>query len=286
MKIENFTFFVFPLLFIFLFLVERLNPLRKKTQPLLKRLFINLIMTGIVFVVGGLIVRNAGIRTSEWISTQGIGLMFLVPLPQWSRVFLGFLLLDLTFYYWHLANHRIPLLWRFHNVHHIDPDLDVSTAFRFHFVEIAYSSFFRIVQVLIVGATPLTYVIYETVFTAGTMFHHSNVRFPLKFEYFLNKAIVTPRMHGIHHSDVMDETNSNYSVVFSWWDKLHGTLVLNVHQSSIKIGIPGYQLAQDNRLLRLLCVPFVSQNEYWEYSDGSTPKSNQEHSFKKTKMIQ
>lgn len=150
--------------------------------------------------------------------------MFLVPLPQWPHVFIGFLFLDLTFYYWHLANYRIPLLWRFHNVQHVDPDLDVSTSFCFHFVETAYSSFFRIFQVFIVGSTPLTYIIYKTLFAPGIMFHHSNIRLPFKLEYYLNKATVTPRMHGIHQSDVMDETSSNYSVVFSWWDKINSTL--------------------------------------------------------------
>jgi sterol desaturase/sphingolipid hydroxylase (fatty acid hydroxylase superfamily) len=286
MKTEYLSLFAFPLFFIFLFIWEQVQPLRKRTHTLSKRLVINLILTGIVFVVGGLIVRNVGIGTSEWASTRGLGLVFLFPGPQWSRVLIGFLLLDLTFYYWHLANHRLPLLWRFHNVHHIDPDLDVSTSFRFHFVEIAYSSFFRFFQVLVIGAAPLTYVVYETVFTGGTMLHHSNIKLPLKLEYYLNKAIVTPRMHGVHHSAVKDETNSNYSVVFSWWDRLHKTLVLNVPQSAINIGVPGYQLEQDNRLFKLIGMPFVSQREYWKKPDGSSPSSNRRQNLGENKMLE
>ena len=283
---ESFTLFIFPLFFIFLFLVEQINPLRKKTKPVLQRLFINLTLTGIVFIVGGMVVRNVGLCTSKWISSRDLGLLFFFPIPQWANILIGFLLFDLTFYYWHLANHRIPLLWRFHNVHHIDPDLDVSTSFRFHFVEIAYSSFFRVFQVFIIGATPLTYVIYETVFTCGTMLHHSNIKLPLKLEYYLNKVLVTPRMHGIHHSDVKDETNSNYSVLFSWWDILHKSLVLNIPQSSIKIGVPGYQLTQDNQLFRLFIMPFVSQRQYWYNKDGLLPQSNRNRNFKKTTMIE
>jgi sterol desaturase/sphingolipid hydroxylase (fatty acid hydroxylase superfamily) len=285
MKMEYFIFLVLPVVFMLLLCWEQVNPLRKKTRPLVQRLFVNLILTGTVFVVGGLLVRNAGLGVSEWILKHGFGLVLLVPLPKWCRIAIGLLLLDLTFYYWHWANHRIPLLWRFHNVHHIDPDLDVTTAFRFHFVEIAYSSFFRVVQVLIVGATPLIYAIYETVFTAGTILHHSNIRLPLKLESCLNQAIVTPRMHGIHHSAVRDETNSNYSVVLSCWDRLHRTLVLNVPQSSIRIGVPGYRSAKDNRLLRLLSMPFVPQKDYWKNDDGSSPKSNREQSVKVTMMI-
>ena len=283
---ESFTLFIFPLFFIFLFLVEQVNPLRKKTKPVLQRLFINLTLTGIVFMVGGMVVRNVGLGTSKWISLRDLGLLFFFPIPQWANVLIGFLLFDLTFYYWHLTNHRIPLLWRFYNIHHIDPDLDVLTSFRFHFVEIAYSSFFRVFQFFIIGATPLTYVIYETVFTCGTMLHHSNIKLPLKLEYYLNKVLVTPRMHGIHHSNVKDETNSNYSVLFSWWDKLHKSLVLNIPQSSIKIGVPGYQLKQDNQLFRLFIMPFVSQRQYWNNKDGSLPQSNLNQNFKKTTMIE
>jgi sterol desaturase/sphingolipid hydroxylase (fatty acid hydroxylase superfamily) len=152
MKMEYFKLMVFPIVFILLLFWEQVYPLRKKTRPLVQRLLVNLILTGTVFLVGGLVVRNTGLGISEWILQHGFGLVFLVPLPKWCRIPMGFLLLDLTFYYWHYANHRIPFLWRFHNVHHIDPVLDVSTSFRFHFVEIAYSSFFRVFQVLIVGA--------------------------------------------------------------------------------------------------------------------------------------
>jgi len=286
MKMQYVTLLVLPIIFILLFFGEQVNPLRKKTRPLLQRLFVNLILTGIVFLVGALVVRNVGLGCSEWILKRGFGVLFFVPLPKWCRIPIGFLLLDLTFYYWHRANHRLPYLWRFHNVHHIDPDLDVSTSFRFHFVEIAYSSFFRVAQVLIIGVAPLTYTIYETVFTAGTMLHHSNIRLPIQLECWINKFIVTPRMHGIHHSAVKNETNSNYSVIFSWWDRLHRTLVLNLPQSSISIGVPGYQLPVDNRLWSLLRLPFIGQRNYWMNADGSSPKSNRERNVKATMMIQ
>jgi sterol desaturase/sphingolipid hydroxylase (fatty acid hydroxylase superfamily) len=194
--------------------------------------------------------------------------------------------MDLTFYYWHWANHRICLLWRFHNVHHIDPDMDVSTSFRFHFVEILYSTAFRVLQVFVLGIAPLTYVVYETIFACCTMFHHSNVRLPLQLERLMNKVIVTPRMHGIHHSVVKGETNSNYSVIFRWWDLLHRTLILNIPQSLIRIGVPGYQQIKDNRLWTLLGMPFFKQKNYWEFVDGSSPQSNQNKDAKVTTMLE
>jgi sterol desaturase/sphingolipid hydroxylase (fatty acid hydroxylase superfamily) len=177
--------------------------------------------------------------------------------------------MDLTFYWWHVANHRVPFLWRFHNVHHIDPDLDVSTAFRFHFGEVALSAAFRVAQVSAIGLSGWMFAVYELVFQVNTAFHHSNVRLPIQLERLLNLVIVTPRMHGIHHSQVRDETNSNYSVVFSWWDRLHRTLGLNIPQSAIVIGVPAYSHPADNRLWNALLLPFQRQRDYWRGLDGT-----------------
>jgi sterol desaturase/sphingolipid hydroxylase (fatty acid hydroxylase superfamily) len=243
-------------------------------------------MTFFVFAVGLFIVRNAALWTSDWAVANGYGLLSLFALPLWTQIALSILLMDLTFYYWHWANHNVPLLWRFHNVHHIDPDLDVSTSFRFHFVEIIYSSAFRVVQVLILGITPYAYVIFETLFTCATMFHHSNIKLPIGFERLVNKIIVTPRMHGVHHSAIQSETNSNYSVIFRWWDCLHRTLVLNILQQTIKIGVPAYRRKEDNRLWSLLKMPFMKQRKYWVFEDGTIPRSNQKTVFKVTSMME
>ncbi len=278
------TAIILPGIFVLLLLAEQVVPLRPRTRPLCRRLVNNLILTATVFLVGSLIVKNVGLGASKWMTQRGIGVVFVVPLPRWCRIAIGILLMDLTFYYWHWANHRIRLLWRFHNVHHIDPDLDVSTSYRFHFVEIGYSCVFRVFQMLIVGADPLTYAIYETVFSAETMLHHSNIRLPLELERWLNRVIVTPRMHGIHHSAVARETNSNYGVIFPWWDRLHRTLLLNVPQSSIRIGVPGYLEPEYNRLWNLLTMPFVKQKRYWCDASGLSPKSNQDKTVKVTRM--
>jgi sterol desaturase/sphingolipid hydroxylase (fatty acid hydroxylase superfamily) len=225
-------------------------------------------MTLVVFLVGSLVVRAAALKLSVMSEIQGFGLTQLTPMPEWAEFGAGFLLMDLTFYWWHRANHEVVLLWRFHNVHHIDPDLDVSTSFRFHLVEVLYSTGFRVAQVGLIGVAPLTYAVYETVFSCGTVFHHSNWRLPLGVERAVNKVFVTPRMHGIHHSAVREETNSNYSVVFRWWDMLHGTLRLGVPHSEVDIGVPAYQLPGDNGLASLMAAPFAAQREYWRYPDG------------------
>jgi sterol desaturase/sphingolipid hydroxylase (fatty acid hydroxylase superfamily) len=216
-----------------------------------------------------LLVRPAAISAVAWASEKPFGLIHVMPMPVALQFIIAFLLMDLAFYWWHVANHRIPFLWRFHNVHHIDPDLDVSTAFRFHAGEVALSTAFRIVQVSIIGLSAWMFAVYEIVFQANTLFHHSNVRLPIRIERLLNLVIVTPRMHGIHHSQVRDETDSNYSVVFSWWDRLHRTLELNIPQSDIAIGVPGYAEPADNSFSNAFLLPFRRQRDYWRRPDGT-----------------
>src|SRR2546428_320785 len=106
------------------------------------------------------------------------------------------------------------------------------------------------------------------VFQLGPLFHHSIVRIPLSIERALNMVLVTPRMHGIHHSDIQDENLKNLGVVFPWWDRLHRTLRLNVPQAQVRIGIPGYSRAEDNAALQALVMPFRPQRDYWEGPQG------------------
>ncbi len=258
--------------FILLFILETLLPLRRRKRRRAQRLAINAAITALGFVAGSFLVRRAALGLAVWGQGQPLGLLHLIPLPLWIEVAMGILWLDLTFYYWHRFNHLRPLLWRFHNVHHVDPDLDVTTSFRFHFGEVLYSTPFRLLQVGLMGISPLTYLLYEFIFNCATMFHHSNVRLPLALERLVNKVFVTPRMHGIHHSALGPETNSNYSVVFSFWDRLNRSLRLNVPQAEVVIGVPGYLLPEDNRFVRLLALPVVKQRSYWRWPSGKAPR--------------
>ena len=252
-----------------LFAAERLFPLRPGTRPLLGRVLVNVAISALAFAAAMLLVRPAALSALDWASERPFGLVHVVPMPAAVQFIIAFLLMDLAFYWWHVANHRIPFLWRFHNVHHIDPDLDVSTAFRFHAGEVALSTAFRIVQVSLIGLSAWMFAAYEIVFQANTLFHHSNVRLPIGVERLLNLAIVTPRMHGIHHSQVREETESNFSVVFSWWDRLHRTFGVNIPQAAIVIGVPGYARADDNSFSNALLLPFRRQRDYWRRPDGT-----------------
>lgn len=269
MKLPAYTPWIIACVFVVFFVVERLCPLRRNHAALAGRLLINLALSAVAFLAALLAVKPSALHALNWSSQTSFGLLHLFPAPGWARFIVGFLLLDVSFYYWHILNHKLPVLWRFHNVHHIDPDLDVSTGFRFHFGEVLLSTLFRVVQVSLIGMSFGTFVIYELVFQANTLFQHSNVRLPIGLERLLNLVLVTPRMHGIHHSQVRRETDSNFGVVFCWWDKLHRTIGLNIPQAKIEIGVPGYSLPADNRFWHALTLPFRKQRDYWRKPDGT-----------------
>lgn len=251
-----------------LFVLERFYPLRENRASLIARIVVNLAIAILMYAAALALVQPAARWALSMSANKPFGLVHLVALPMWAKFVFSFLLMDLGFYYWHLANHRFPFFWRFHNVHHIDPDLDVTTAFRFHFGEIAFSSAFTLLAVSAVGISGWAFAVYQLAFQAEVLFHHSNVRLPIRFERLLSKAIVTPRMHGIHHSQVQRENNSNFGTLFTWWDRLHRTLGLNIPQSQIVVGIPGYSRPEDNRVSNALLMPFRKQRDYWRAQDG------------------
>ena len=257
-------------------ILEHFFPLRRETRSLLARLVVNIAVSILTFVAAIGLVQPAAQWALRWSTDKPFGLVHLFVLPRWVELIVSFLLMDLAFYYWHVANHRIPFLWRFHNVHHVDPELDVSTAFRFHFGEVALSSIFTVIQISLIGISAWAYAVYQIAFQLEVLFHHSNLRLPIRFERLLNRLVVTPRMHGIHHSQVQRENNSNFGTVFSWWDRLHRTLGLNIPQSEILIGIPGYSLPEDNTVVNALVMPFRKQRDYWRKPDGTLVERERE----------
>lgn len=244
-------------IFLLLFAMESFWILRMRRQNRMRRAMIN----GIIAIPGFIALRLLLLPAMVWIAHANeqwqIGVNHLYQLPTWLEATIAFALLDYSNYLWHILNHKVPLLWRFHLVHHTDIDLDLTTALRFHAGEVVTSVFFRGLAVFLVGASPVLVLIYEIFFEAATQFHHSNWRLPFAFEKMLNKLIVTPRMHGIHHSVKRDETDSNYSVIFSFWDRLHGSLNLHIPQKEITTGVPVYDNPKELTIAYLLKLPFT-----------------------------
>jgi sterol desaturase/sphingolipid hydroxylase (fatty acid hydroxylase superfamily) len=251
--------------------LERRSPLRQHVEPKLTRESRNLAVAAVGAVALQLTERPLVDTLTALIERRRLGLLRLVRLPLWLEVALAVVLMDYTLYLWHVLTHRLPFLWRFHVAHHVDLDLDASTALRFHFAELLLSVPFRAAQILTLGVTPLAFSVWQTFLFLSILFHHSNLRLPVELERNLNKLIVTPRMHGIHHSIVREETDSNWSSGLSLWDRLHGTLRLNVPQEEITIGVPAYRQPEEVELLKVLAMPFGVQRETWHFPGDGKP---------------
>jgi len=210
------------------------------------------------------------IAAAMWAQDRDVGLLNWLSLPTLAVWIATFLLMDYAYWWWHWANHMIPLFWRFHNVHHTDLDLDVSTAARFHFGEMVFSIGFLTLAVVAFGIPPIMLLVFFLCLEVATLFHHSNWRLPIRLERILNSIVVTPRMHGIHHSIVQRETNSNWGTVFCWWDKLHRTLRRDIPQNEITIGVAAYRDEKELTLGQLLVLPFRKQRE-WRLPNGLEP---------------
>jgi sterol desaturase/sphingolipid hydroxylase (fatty acid hydroxylase superfamily) len=254
----------------FLFtLAETVSPLRRSREPRLRRALRNLAMAGIGLATIELLQIPILVPVSRWTMDRGFGVLNLLGARGWVRGAAAILLLDYTLWHWHRINHQVPYFWRFHSVHHVDRDMDASTALRFHFGELAMSVAVRALQIVVIGADPLSVWIYQTLLFGSILFHHSNTRLPLPFERVLVRVIVTPRMHGIHHSDYRNETDTNWSSLLSVWDFLHRTLRLNVPQKSVTIGVPAFDDPGQVTLGKILWMPFARRGGDWERTDGS-----------------
>ncbi|HSA59219.1 MAG TPA: sterol desaturase family protein [bacterium] len=170
----------------------------------------------------------------------GFGLLSTLSCPPWAETLLALFLFDLWMYLWHRANHRIPFLWRFHRMHHTDDQLDVSSALRFHTGELVLSSLLRLAVVPLLGMSLSQLILYETLLQPIILFHHSNVALPERFDRVLRFLIVTPNMHRVHHSQERFETDSNYSSVFSFWDRLGKSFRRRPDPLTLRYGLPEF----------------------------------------------
>lgn len=251
---------VFVGLFALFAAIETMLPRRSRTQPRSARwltnwaiVIIDTITLRALALALPLLAVGAAIDAQE----QGWGLMNQVGLPYWITVIVTVLIFDLAIWLQHLITHKIPILWRFHRVHHADRDIDVTTAIRFHPVEIAFSMLIKIGLVYLLGPPAVGIVLFEIILNGTAMFNHANIRLPLGLDAVLRQFLVTPDMHRVHHSIYREEHDSNYGFALSIWDRMFGTYVPQPKQGheDMTIGLE-WQDDQPSRLGWSLWLPF------------------------------
>jgi sterol desaturase/sphingolipid hydroxylase (fatty acid hydroxylase superfamily) len=194
-------------------------------------------------------------------ATHGVGVFNILHLSGKLVIIASILILDLAIYFQHRIFHIVPVFWRFHKVHHVDLDYDVTTGLRFHPLEIILSMLIKFGVVLIFGISATAIIVFEIILNATSMFNHGNIRLPLKMDKILRYLLVTPDMHRVHHSVLPDETNSNYGFNLSCWDRLFKTYVHQPKDGHINmlIGLKQYRIsAQTQKIKNILLLPFIS----------------------------
>ncbi|MGZ7030898.1 MAG: sterol desaturase family protein [Thermoanaerobaculia bacterium] len=254
--------------FLAIFIAETRKPLRRQREPRGTRTARNATMAALSAVATSVLQTPLLYPLAKRVEEERLGLLQRLPLRPAARTILGILLLDYTLWWWHWLNHTVPFFWRFHRVHHVDRDLDASTAVRFHFGEMSFSVFFRMAQVWLLGTDRRALSLWQLMLMVSIFFHHSNIRLSPAVERRLVKFVVTPRMHGIHHSEYHDETDSNWSSLLSWWDYLHNTMRLDIPQDMITIGVAAYQRPEDVTLPEILILPLRPDDAEWIGADG------------------
>ena len=240
--------------FALLFVAERLRPADPSARPLHGATWPGLARMG----------RNGAL----WVINIGLAPLVVVPItvlaadhaiwrPWWWGGIIGLaldiLLLDFFIYWWHRANHELPFLWRFHSVHHFDTTLDTTSAVRFHFGEVLLSALARAGVILVIGFPLVSVFTFEALVLIAALFHHSNLRLPVKFETALARVIITPSIHWVHHHAVRTDTDSNYGTIFSFWDPMFRSRSKTPRTAGMAIGV---QNAREQSLKELLLHPF------------------------------
>lgn len=240
---------------------ELLVPRRPLTAPKLCRWGGNLTIVVLNTIIARLFFMGGVMAVAVMATEHGWGLFNLIEGPAWLELALAVMALDFIIYWQHQVFHSVPILWRFHMMHHSDLDLDVTSGVRFHPVEIVISTMVKAVAVLVLGVAPLAVVIFEIILNATALFNHSNVHMPLGLDRVLRYLIVTPDMHRIHHSTDVRETNSNYGFNVPWWDRLFGTYCPepSLGQLGMKIGLEHLGPPVCLNLFMMLRFPFVAK---------------------------
>lgn len=196
------------------------------------------------------------IKLSDWCLETKFGLVYWTNANVLVTILIGVLALDFSSWLVHLVMHKVPLLWRFHLIHHSDTNVDVTTGLRHHPGDSLLRGLFFLLLILISGAPMYSVMIYQTLVVLATAFTHANIRLPVKLDKALSYILISPNMHKVHHHWKQPYTDSNYGAVFSIWDRLLGTF-MNLDIKEVRYGLDRYYPEEkDENVMELMKKPF------------------------------
>lgn len=241
----------------FIFLLEGLFPHYTGRSKRLAHAFPHVLTAFFNAFLTRLLLVGLTIAVIGWAAGNSFGLQSALALNPVAGTVVVFLLFDIWMYFWHMANHRFSFLWRFHRAHHSDTAMDTTTALSFHPGELILSTFARLPVLVLIGMSFSQLVIFETLLNLSTLFHHSNLAVPEKWDRLIRIFIVTPNMHRVHHSVVMNETNSNFTSLLSVWDRLYKTFRTREDTRAITLGLPLFREEKWQRAWGFFITPFM-----------------------------
>ncbi|MFI5314296.1 MAG: sterol desaturase family protein [Myxococcota bacterium] len=234
------------------FACERISP----HEPLRPTWTVNLGVWLVALTLRALAFRGAEWQVAAWAEAHAFGLLHAAGAPFALALAATVFGLDFVSYLWHRANHSLPVLWRFHRVHHADPAVHVSTALRFHAGEILLSVPVRLTAIALLGAPIAGVVLFEALFGAANALEHGSLDLPARLERAVGLALITPALHRRHHSVLRSEHDSNYGTIFSFWDRLGRSAHASASADHFALGLPDGATGDPRSLGAMLAEPF------------------------------
>lgn len=246
----------FVVSFAIVFVIQTLAPYRRTGRLVTKSWRQNVPLSVINTIVMSLVCGTCLCAAARYAESRGMGLFPRLGAPPWAGAAGTILALDLALWGWHLANHRLSWLWRFHRVHHSDADFDISTSLRFHAGELVLSLPLRLAVVFLLGAPLAGILIFEIVFGLFNMFVHGNIRLSAVVEARLSPVFILPAAHRLHHSVRPDQRGRNFGTILSVWDRWLGTWAEGRSTDLVTTGLPDLLGRDRPSLRRCLSLPF------------------------------
>lgn len=237
--------------------LESIVPLYRYQNSRVRHALPNVALT-VILVLTNLALSFSSAYLAGFTVRNGLGLFPLLSISLWTQAVLGVLALDLFAYFAHVLLHKSWLGWQFHRVHHSENAVDVTTAFRQHPGETVWRLLWQLAAIVVFGIPLWIVIIYLILSALNAQLEHANIKLNSRLDRCLRLAIVTPHMHKAHHSRDQRETDSNYSNIFSLWDRLFGTYTAEIDFRTLRYGLDGFDVEERQTLRGLLKMPFMS----------------------------